>query len=322
MSTPYKVGPGDTLNSIAQKNGIASGQEIYNHPDNAAFRAKRPNPNQIYAGDTVMIPTKSPAKPSGGQFWPGYLPGGNTEVKEVKMVFSTGSMSWIDPRIPLPEADFGGNPGLLATNRATLTGKTKYRFANFLEAFINVNSSGTIVGHGFTNESGLYGNPSSFLGTSPQSFNVIRSAQIGQEPIRFVQIVGARTNASEVIMEALARQVGRSFAAINFGLPPIWSEIELSVFSTGATSARILRHSLFPSLEWYTQDTFGHLGHVPNLDAYFNRYNFDARPNLARWIDDGWGNLTTAQAARTPSPGNPWNIPKPSRRPGSNILFP
>jgi hypothetical protein len=241
---------------------------------------------------------------------------------EATMVFSTGSMSWIDPRIPLPEADFGGNPGPLITNRATIIGKTKYRFANFLEAFINVNGSGTFVGHGFTSESDGYGNPSSFLGTQPQSFNTIRSVEIGHEPVRFVQIVGFRTNAAEVIGEAIAREVGRSFAAINFGLPPIWSEIELNVFKTGQTTARILRHSLFPSLEWYTQDTFDHIGRVPNPSVYFNRYDYDARPNLARWIDEGWGALTASQVARNPSPGNPWNVPKPSRPPGGHVLVP
>jgi hypothetical protein len=31
-------------------------QDLYNHPFNAAFRLKRPNPNLIYPGDVVMIP--------------------------------------------------------------------------------------------------------------------------------------------------------------------------------------------------------------------------------------------------------------------------
>lgn len=64
MSTPYTVKAGDTLSAIARKHGM-TWQDIYNHPDNAAFRRKRPNPNLIYAGDVIMIPDKaaSPAPP-------------------------------------------------------------------------------------------------------------------------------------------------------------------------------------------------------------------------------------------------------------------
>ena len=62
MSLPYTVKKGDSLSSIARTHGVRSWQELYNHPDNAAFRSKRPNPNLIYPGDVVMIPTgKAPA---------------------------------------------------------------------------------------------------------------------------------------------------------------------------------------------------------------------------------------------------------------------
>jgi hypothetical protein len=41
-----------------------SWQELYNHPDNSAFRRKRPNPDLIQPGDVLAIPQgrKSPAK--------------------------------------------------------------------------------------------------------------------------------------------------------------------------------------------------------------------------------------------------------------------
>lgn len=58
MPTPYTVKPGDTLSAIARKHGM-SWQDIYNHPDNADFRRKRPNPNLIYPGDVIMIPSSS-----------------------------------------------------------------------------------------------------------------------------------------------------------------------------------------------------------------------------------------------------------------------
>jgi len=56
MPIPYTVKAGDNLTAIAKKFGVPSWQSIYNSPDNAAFRAKRPNPNLIYAGDILMVP--------------------------------------------------------------------------------------------------------------------------------------------------------------------------------------------------------------------------------------------------------------------------
>lgn len=56
MSKPYTVRPGDNLTSIARRFGLSSWQELYNSPDNAGFRAKRPNPNLIFPGDVIMVP--------------------------------------------------------------------------------------------------------------------------------------------------------------------------------------------------------------------------------------------------------------------------
>jgi len=56
MSTPYVVKSGDWLSKIAAAHGFSDWRDIYYHPDNAAFRAQRPNPDLIYPGDVVMIP--------------------------------------------------------------------------------------------------------------------------------------------------------------------------------------------------------------------------------------------------------------------------
>jgi LysM domain len=68
MSTPYTVRPGDYLVKIARDNGFKSWQQIYWHPDNKALRAKRHNPDRIFAGDVIMIPDGPPpvAAPLGG----------------------------------------------------------------------------------------------------------------------------------------------------------------------------------------------------------------------------------------------------------------
>lgn len=59
MSKPYTVKPGDSLTRIADREQYSSWRDIYYHPDNAAFRAKRPDPNQIFPGDVLMLPNKT-----------------------------------------------------------------------------------------------------------------------------------------------------------------------------------------------------------------------------------------------------------------------
>ncbi|OQY28749.1 MAG: hypothetical protein B6244_06200 [Candidatus Cloacimonetes bacterium 4572_55] len=51
----YTVRQGDCLSSIGKKFGL-KWQAIYDHPDNADFKQKRPNPNIIYPGDELFIP--------------------------------------------------------------------------------------------------------------------------------------------------------------------------------------------------------------------------------------------------------------------------
>jgi hypothetical protein len=63
MSVPYTVVRGDTLSGIARRHGLASWRELYNHPDNADFRRRRPNPDLIFPGDVVMIPGAEPTPP-------------------------------------------------------------------------------------------------------------------------------------------------------------------------------------------------------------------------------------------------------------------
>lgn len=52
----YSVRQGDCLSSIAKTYGFADYQTIYQRPENAEFRQKRPNPNIIFPGDVLFIP--------------------------------------------------------------------------------------------------------------------------------------------------------------------------------------------------------------------------------------------------------------------------
>ncbi len=58
MSTTHVVKQGECLSSIALRYGFSDYRTIYEHPDNAAFKRKRPNPNVIHPGDTLVIPDK------------------------------------------------------------------------------------------------------------------------------------------------------------------------------------------------------------------------------------------------------------------------
>ena len=56
MATTYVVQAGDCLSSIAKKFGFRDWKVIYDDPNNKDFKKARPDPNVIYAGDTIFIP--------------------------------------------------------------------------------------------------------------------------------------------------------------------------------------------------------------------------------------------------------------------------
>lgn len=78
----YIVVKGDCLSSIAHKFNLPSWKTIYNHPDNAEFKKKRPNPNLIYPGDALKIPQE----PKGVDVATGQKHRFKTKVDSVKLV--------------------------------------------------------------------------------------------------------------------------------------------------------------------------------------------------------------------------------------------
>jgi N-acetylmuramoyl-L-alanine amidase len=59
MSVTHVVRQGECLSSIASANGFSDYRTIYDHPDNEAFRRKRPDPDVIHPGDEIVIPDKA-----------------------------------------------------------------------------------------------------------------------------------------------------------------------------------------------------------------------------------------------------------------------
>ncbi len=58
MSPMYTVKQGDYLAKIAKAHGLADWRRIYNDPQNASFREKRPDPDLLFPGDQLFIPDK------------------------------------------------------------------------------------------------------------------------------------------------------------------------------------------------------------------------------------------------------------------------
>ncbi len=58
MGFVYTVKQGDCLSSIAARNGFNDWRTVYNDPNNAGFRAQRPDPNLIYPGDEGYVSDK------------------------------------------------------------------------------------------------------------------------------------------------------------------------------------------------------------------------------------------------------------------------
>jgi N-acetylmuramoyl-L-alanine amidase len=54
----HVVEPGECLATIAEQYGLLKWQTIYDAPQNADFRKKRPNRTSFYPGDVIVIPDK------------------------------------------------------------------------------------------------------------------------------------------------------------------------------------------------------------------------------------------------------------------------
>lgn len=60
-SRVHRVEQGDCLARIAKTYGFSDWRTLYDHADNAALRAKRKNPHQLFPGDEVHVPERADA---------------------------------------------------------------------------------------------------------------------------------------------------------------------------------------------------------------------------------------------------------------------
>jgi len=179
--------------------------------------------------------------------------------------------------------------------REFTVGNRGYRFAHLLEVFVNIDDKTKLVtGHGFTPASGIYRGKS--YGNIPSEYYApIRTVKVGQDPIVFTQILGARTQSGEQI-GALGGPVGRMVGHTLKSFPPIWTELELKVYANGRTDGKLRHHSLFPSVTFYRPMAQG--------TDYVTSSTYDARPQLTRWQTAGWGPVVLGSAVALA--GNPY----------------
>ena len=54
----HVVKPGECFTRIAERYGFSDYKALYDHPDNADLKKKRPNPNVLHPGDRIVVPDK------------------------------------------------------------------------------------------------------------------------------------------------------------------------------------------------------------------------------------------------------------------------
>lgn len=270
----------------------------------------------------------------------------------VRKYMTAATVSWIDPATGLPETDT--QPIVSPTiNRGFLVGNQGFRFTNFLEVYADLNmKTKRIVAYGFTAASGTYRGPS-FLHIPSHAFLADRSANLplvyaeGQDCVKFSQTVGARTVSPEIlgglggaaagaaagaavgtfifpaVGTALGAITGSAIGALSgeiaghqfVGFPPIWTTIEIDLPFAGIPIARLLYHSIFPSVTFYVQKSealarpFAEpLKMSPVNDTGASYYRATKDVELPAWRSRGWGKIN--RGGFGPNSGNPWNIDK------------
>lgn len=65
MLETHIVQPAGHLSGLAAQHGFRSFRALFEHPDNAALRKKRPNPSVLLRGSIVVIPDSTTGQENG-----------------------------------------------------------------------------------------------------------------------------------------------------------------------------------------------------------------------------------------------------------------
>ena len=107
--------------------------------------------------------------------------------------------------------------------------------------------------------------------------------------------------APEKVSECL---IGSQVLGELIALPPIWTELVLTIYADGGFDGQLRRFSLFPSVTFFKKS--------PTGDIYLSTTGYDGRPRLDDWNQRGQGWGSVRNEGYGASFGNPWDIIDPS----------
>jgi hypothetical protein len=197
-----------------------------------------------------------------------------------RIPFDTG-MAHYDP--PPPEA-INGNDHLQALRAAD-----RFRFANVLHGWIEVNEHGRITNFG-RDGGGLMGATTVKLGPLARTFEAVGLPDIVSKPVKtassvsFSQTAGGRTG-----VPAPRRVRRRPF--VQWQAPLVWTTLTLTLHADGHAEAAMTGHSRFPRHWIYDSD--GKLSHKSGL-ADFNDWYRKSFGRHTPWGDTDSKALVTA----------------------------
>lgn len=147
----------------------------------------------------------------------------------------------------------------------------RFRFANVLRAWIDVDGSGRITGSGYSKDSrGLIGSTTINLGGLRYNFQAVQFPDLRRDPergegwVRFVQTTGGRTG-----MPAPRRVRRRPF--VQWQAPTAWTTLSLTLHADGRVDSEMAGASRFPRHWLYDRD--GQLSHKSGLIDFEHWYS-------------------------------------------------
>ena len=171
-----------------------------------------------------------------------------------RAAFDSGFTHYDDP----PPAELGDIEELRVADR--------FRFANALRAWIEVDDSGHITGGGYDG-GGLMGVTTVRLAGLRHTFQAValpdiqRSPETGESWMRFVQTAGGRTAIP-------APRPVRRRPFIQWQAPLVWTTLSLTLHADGRAEYEVTGASRFP--RHWIYDASGRLGHKSGLTDYAN----------------------------------------------------
>lgn len=160
-----------------------------------------------------------------------WIPSEGIDLGSLRMPFDTGVLHY-DP--PLPDR---------LEDLDALQRDDRFRFANHLAAWIEVDGSGAIAGHGFSGR-GLINHTRVRVGGrelsfQPAAFRPLQRAEVSAQRVRFVQTTGGRTGLPA------PRRVRRP-PFVQWAAPTVWTTLALTIGADGSSASELLGASPFP----------------------------------------------------------------------------